>query len=247
VLAMTRVLASTAATDIAAVVATAGATNSGAIDDLVGVGQICGEHGLWMHVDAAYGGAALLSERTRPQFRGIEQADSITIDPHKWLFTAYDCAAVIYRDPDAARSAHTQVASYLEPVNSDGHDNPSDYAIHLSRRARGIPLWLSLLANGTTAYRAAVDHCLLLADYAAQRIRDSRHLELGATPALSIVLFRRLGWSPAQYRAWTARGIETGLGVVTPTVLDSETVLRFCFVNPLTTTSDIDRILADLD
>lgn len=245
--AMTRVLASTDATDIAAVVATAGATNTGAIDDLVGVAQLCGERGLWLHVDAAYGGAALLSERTRAQFRGIELADSITIDPHKWLFTGYDCAAVLYRDPAAARGAHTQVASYLEPVNADGHDNPSDYAIHLSRRARGIPLWLSLLANGTTAYRAAVDHCLLLADYAAQRVRDRADLEIAGTPALSIVLFRRVGWTAAQYQAWSARCIETGLGLVTPTVLDGETVLRLCFVNPLTSTSDIDRILADLD
>jgi aromatic-L-amino-acid/L-tryptophan decarboxylase len=244
--AMTRILASTDARDIAAVVATAGATNTGAIDDLLGVAQICGERGLWLHVDAAYGGAALLSDRTRAQFRGIELADSITIDPHKWLFTGYDCAAVLYRDPSAAKGAHTQVASYLEPVNADGHDNPSDYAIHLSRRARGIPLWLSLLANGTSAYRAAVDHCLLLADYAAQRVRDHPELEIAGSPALSIVLFRRVGWTAAQYRAWSARCIATGLGLVTPTVLDGETVLRLCFVNPVTSTSDIDRILADL-
>jgi aromatic-L-amino-acid/L-tryptophan decarboxylase len=245
--AMVRVLASTDVTDIAAVVATAGATNTGAIDDLVGVAQLCDERGLWLHVDAAYGGAALLSERTRAQFRGIERADSVTIDPHKWLFTGYDCAAVLYRDPAAARGAHTQVASYLEPVNAHGHDNPSDYAIHLSRRARGIPLWLSLLANGTTAYRDAVEHCLLLADYAAQRIRDRPELEIAGTPALSIVLFRRMGWTATQYRAWSARCIATGLGLVTPTVLDGETVLRLCFVNPLTSTSDIDRILTDLD
>jgi L-2,4-diaminobutyrate decarboxylase len=244
--AMERILRRTDVADIAVVVATAGATNTGAVDDLAGVADICAEHGLWLHVDAAYGGAALLCERTRPLFRGIELADSITIDPHKWLFTPFDCAAVIYRDPQRARLAHTQVADYLEAVNSDGKTNPSDYAIHLTRRARGIPLWLSLLANGTTAYREAVEHCLMLADYAALRIRASTHLEIAGTPALSVVLFRRAGWSPAQYRAWSARCISSGLGLVTPTELDGETVLRLCFVNPLTSTSDIDRILADI-
>ncbi len=89
----------------------------------------------------------------RPLFAGIERCDSITIDPHKWLFTPYDCAAVIYRDPDAARRAHTQTAGYLDVYSDD--DNPADYAIHLSRRARGVPLWLSLLANGTERYRDA--------------------------------------------------------------------------------------------
>lgn len=245
--AMLRILRDTDADDIAAVVTTAGATNTGAIDDLAGVAEICREHGIWMHVDAAYGGAALLSERTRPLFSGIELADSITIDPHKWLFTPFDCAAVLYRDPERARRAHTQVASYLEAVNGDGHNNPSDYAIHLTRRARGIPLWMSLLANGTEAYRDGVEHCLNLAEYTAQRIEESDVLEIGGTPNLSVVLFRRPGWTPAQYQSWSARAISTGLGLVTPTVLDGETVLRLCFVNPLTTTNDVDRILASID
>ncbi len=245
--ALSRILRSTHADDIAAVVATAGATNTGAVDDLAGVAEICRAYGLWLHVDAAYGGAALLSQRTSGLFRGIEAADSITIDPHKWLFTPLDCAAVLYRDPERARRAHTQVASYLEPVSRDGHDNPSDYAIHLTRRARGIPLWLSLLANGTTAYRTAVEDCLELAAYAQRRIRESDRFEIGGTPALSVVLFRRLGWSQAQYYAWSARALSAGLALVTPTELDHETVLRFCFVNPLTSTGDIDDILADID
>jgi L-2,4-diaminobutyrate decarboxylase len=245
--AMERVLRRTPLEDIAAVVATAGATNTGTVDDLAGVADVCHAHGLWMHVDAAYGGAALLSERTRPLFHGIGEADSITIDPHKWLFTPFDCAAVIYRDPERARRAHTQVASYLDSVTGDEHDNPADYAIHLTRRARGVPLWLSLLANGTTAYRAAVDHCLDAAGYAIGRINASRNLEIVGTPALSVVLFRRVGWSPEQYRAWSAHAAATGLGLVTPTQLDGETVFRFCFVNPVTTNADIDQIVDHLE
>ncbi|HEX9230421.1 MAG TPA: pyridoxal-dependent decarboxylase, partial [Jatrophihabitantaceae bacterium] len=217
--------------------------NTGAVDDLAGVADVCHAHGLWLHVDAAYGGAALLSERTRPLFRGIEDADSVTIDPHKWLFTPFDCAAVIYRDPERARRAHTQVASYLDAVTGDEHDNPSDYAIHLSRRARGIPLWLSLLANGTASYREAVDRCLDVAEYAVRRIEASGHLEIVGTPALSVVLFRRVGWSAEQYRAWSAWAASSGFALVTPTELDGETVFRFCIVNPVTTDADIDLIV----
>ncbi|MDQ2749942.1 MAG: aminotransferase class V-fold PLP-dependent enzyme [Actinomycetota bacterium] len=245
--AMTRILMTTRIADIAAVVATAGATNTGTVDDLAGISDLCRQHGLWMHVDAAYGGAALLSERTRALFRGIEEADSITIDPHKWLFTPLDCAAVIYRNPELARSAHTQVASYLEPVSGDGHDNPSDYAIHLTRRGRGVPLWLSLLANGTSAYCTAVENCLALAAYAVHRIHESGRLEIVGNPALSVVLFRRVGWTQAQYYAWSARALSAGLCLVTPTEFDGETVLRFCFVNPLTIDADIDDILVHIN
>jgi L-2,4-diaminobutyrate decarboxylase len=243
--ALTRVLERVDVEDVVAVVATAGATNTGSIDDLAGVAEICAERGLWLHVDAAYGGAALLSERTRPLFRGIEAADSITIDPHKWLFTTFDCAAVIYRDPERARRAHTQVAGYLDPVIGEAA-NPSDYAIHLTRRARGIPFWFSLLANGTDAYREAVDACLSLAEYTVARIAESADLEIVGTPSLSVVLFRRKGWRREQYEAWSARTRSTGLGLVTPTTYANETVLRLCFVNPLTRVSDIEWILAHL-
>ncbi len=245
--AMTRILGRLHVDDIIAVVATAGATNTGAIDDLASAAALCRQHGLWLHVDAAYGGAALLSERARPLFRGIEAADSVTIDPHKWLFSPFDCAAVIYRDPERARRAHTQVASYLESVSADHHVNPADYAIHLTRRARGIPLWLSLMANGTAAYRAAVEHCLVLAAYAARRIKESARFTLGGDPTLSVVLFRRVGWTSAQYHAWSARSIANRLGLMTPTEHKGETMFRLCFVNPVTSTGDIDQILAHID
>ncbi|HEY3715532.1 MAG TPA: aminotransferase class V-fold PLP-dependent enzyme [Jatrophihabitantaceae bacterium] len=241
-----RVLATTPIEEIAAVVATAGATNTGAVDDLAGIARVCHRHGLWLHVDAAYGGAALLAERSRPLFRGLEAADSITIDPHKWLFTPFDCAAVLYREPEHARRAHTQTASYLDPVNTPGQENPSDYAVHLSRRARGIPLWSSLLANGTAAYTTAVERCLDLAGYAAERVAAKPSLEIAADPALSVVVFYRVGWTAAQYRAWSEHAARTGLALVTPTELGGATAFRLCFVNPVTTTADIDQILDSL-
>jgi glutamate/tyrosine decarboxylase-like PLP-dependent enzyme len=230
--------------DLVAVVATAGATNNGFVDDLEGVAELCRRHEVWLHVDAAYGGAALLAPAVRGLFAGIESCDSITIDPHKWLFTPYDCAAVIYRDPEIARAAHTQKAGYLTVTVGD--DNPADYAIHLSRRGRGVPLWASLLANGAGAYRRAVEHCLDLARYAGDRIAANDQLELIGAPGLSTVLLRRSGWEHADYASWSRRSLAGGLGLVTPTTYHDLAALRMCFVNPLTTQADVDRILAAL-
>lgn len=230
--------------DVAAVAVTAGATNDGSIDDLAGIAPLCREHGIWLHVDAAYGGAAMLSPRARELFAGIESADSVTVNPHKWLFTPFDCAALLYRDPAAARRTHAQRAPYLEATV--GGDNPSDLAVGLSRRARGLPLWMSLLANGTRAYVDAVEACLDLADYAADRIAGTEYLELVRDPNLSIVVFRRRGWLAADYESWSVRSIEDGTGLVTPTRYAGAPAARLCFVNPLTSVSDIDRILASL-
>lgn len=230
--------------DVVAVVATAGATNNGAVDDIAAVADLCGERGIWLHIDGSYGGAAVISPRTRGLFGGIERADSITINPHKWLFVAYDCSAVIYRDKGAAAAALTQRADYLDAVNEQAAGNPFDLAIHLTRRARGLPLWASLIANGTAAYVEAVERGLDCARFAAERIAAHPLLELVVEPALSVVLFRRLGWTPADYAAWSAAALRSGLTFVTPTRHLGETVLRLCFVNPLTTVDDIDLILA---
>jgi L-2,4-diaminobutyrate decarboxylase len=128
---------------IFAVIATAGTTNSGIIDDLAGIARVCGKRKLWFHVDAAYGGGALAARSVRHLFAGIEQADSVTIDPHKWLFSPDDCGAIIYRDPSLAKAAHSQGGSYLDIFSDEGANgfNPSDYQIQLTRRVRGLPLW----------------------------------------------------------------------------------------------------------
>jgi glutamate/tyrosine decarboxylase-like PLP-dependent enzyme len=232
--------------DVVAVVATAGATNNGAVDDLAAVADICLARGIWLHVDGAYGGAALISARLRPLYDGIERADSLTVNPHKWLYTPYDCSAVIYRDKSIAAAALTQRADYLDAVSDGEAGNPFDLAIHLTRRARGIPLWASLMANGTRAYVEAVEICLDRARYAAEQIMAASHLELVLEPALSVVVFRRLGWGPADYESWSGEAMRSGLAFVMPTRHASETVLRCCFVNPLTTPEDVDLVLASL-
>lgn len=233
--------------DVVAVVATAGATNTGAVDELHEVADSCALHGVWMHVDAAYGGAALLSPSHRGVFAGIYRADSVTIDPHKWLFTPFDCATVIYRDGAIAREAHRQRAPYLETVNAPEADNPADYAVHLSRRARGLPVWASLVANGTDAYADAVETCLMAATYAAKRVESTRYLEMVCEPHLSVVLFRRIGWTRKDYVRWSDEARDTGVALVVPTTFEGEPVFRLCFVNPLTTAEDVDLILDSME
>jgi L-2,4-diaminobutyrate decarboxylase len=230
--------------DVMAVVATGGATNTGIVDDLTGAADVAAEIGAWFHVDAAYGGAALVSTLGRPLLAGIERADSFVVDPHKWLFVPFDCCALVYREPNLARAALTQKAEYLETLDATIEWNPSDFAIHMTRRVRGLPLWFSLAAHGSDAYDRAVTHGLTLAREAARLIDASDHLELLMEPELSVVLFRRRGWSAELYQAWSDDALARGASFVVPTTHDGETVFRFCFVNPTTTLDDVETILA---
>ncbi len=235
-----------------AVIATGGTTNAGIIDDLLGVAEVCRAENLWYHVDAAYGGGALAARSVRHLFKGIEQADSVTIDPHKWLFAPYDCGAVIYRNPELARSAHAQEGSYLDIFSDEGAQgfNPSDYQIQLTRRVRGLPLWFSLAMHGTDRYENAIERGIELAQIAGNQIIRSPHTQLVRKPSLSCVLFRRIGWSPEDYRNWTYRNHKSGFALVAPTKWKNgenfETVARFCFINPDTTEQDIKDILASM-
>lgn len=228
-----------------AVACTAGTTNLGIIDDLSGIGEISKEQDLWMHVDGAYGAAGLAAPSVRDQFSGIELADSFIVDPHKWLFAPFDCCALIYQNPGLAREAHQQQGAYLEVVY-DGVWNSSDYAHHLSRRARGLPLWFSLATHGTQAYEEAIEQTLMVAREAATRIQNHPDLELVTDQSLSICVFRRIGWDADDYKQWSDQQLEQGDSFVTPTKYKDETVLRFCIVNPRTTVTHIEEILASL-
>ena len=227
-----------------AVVATAGTTNLGIVDDIAGLADVCAAHRIWLHVDGAYGAAAVLVPETRSLFDGCDRADSVIIDPHKWLFAPFDCCALLYRDPRIAATVHTQKAGYLD-VLADEY-NPSDLAYHLTRRPRGVPFWFSLATHGVGAYRAAVADGLDLAHYAREHVEAHPDLELIEPCGLSVVAFRRAGWGPNAYREWSERLLRRGLAFVTPTKVDGEVALRFCFVNPRTTTDDIDLILSTL-
>ena len=170
------------------------------------------------------------------------------VDPHKWLFAPFDCAALIYRLPQLARAVHTQDASYLDVLHTEAPDewNPSDYAFHLTRRARGLAMWFSLAVNGTDLYRDAVEVALDLARQTAARIEGNPDLELLRHPELSVVLFRRRGWDPDDYYAWSEKLLADQIGFVTPTKWEGETVARLAFLHPHTTMDIVDEILATM-
>ncbi len=229
---------------LAAVVATAGTTNAGIVDDLAGTAAVCRELGAWFHVDGAYGGAGLFAPSVRGAYDGIEHADSFVLDPHKWLFAPFDCAALIYRDPALARSVHTQDASYLDVIHGDPAEwNPTDYAYHLTRRARGLPLWFSLAVYGVRAYSEAIEASISLARRAAEEIEGRDYLELIREPELGVVLFRRTGWAAAQYTRWADRLLHDQVAFMPPSAWEGETVARFAFLHPHTSMDLVREIL----
>ncbi|HET8970780.1 MAG TPA: aminotransferase class V-fold PLP-dependent enzyme, partial [Candidatus Nanopelagicales bacterium] len=231
--------------EVFAVVATAGTTNAGIVDDLASVADACGQAQVWLHVDGAYGGAALAAPSVRPVFDGIERADSFIVDPHKWLFAPYDSCALLYRDPALARAAHMQTASYLDGIDRDA-TNPADLAAQLSRRARGLPFWFSLATHGTARYTAAIEQTLATAREVADHIRSSDHLRLLAEPTLSVVVFDRPGWTGADYQAWSAATAQSGELLCVPTRWRDEPALRLAFVNPATEAGLVIDALAGL-
>ena len=228
-----------------AVVATSGTTNLGIIDDLKGIGSAAHDRGIWFHVDGAYGLAALCAPSVRHMFDGIETADSFIVDPHKWLFAPYDACALVYRNPALAKQTHSQHASYLDTLKDDNW-SPSDYAIHLTRRTRGLPFWFSLAAHGTDAYAEAMEQTLIVAQQAAELVRNHPHLELLCEPELSIVAFTRKGWTSADYQKWSDQLLEDQVGFIPPSSHHGQPILRFAIVNPWTKISDIQMILETL-
>jgi glutamate/tyrosine decarboxylase-like PLP-dependent enzyme len=229
-----------------AVVASAGVTNTGIVDDLAGVADVASELGLWMHVDGAYGGAGLAAPSVRRLFDGIERADSFIVDPHKWLFAPFDTCALVYRDPALARAAHTQSAGYLDAVTEVEEWNPSDYAVHLTRRARGLPFWFSLATHGTDAYAEAVETTLRVARAGAEEIARRPYLRLLEEPDLSVLIFERIGWAKRDYEQWSARLLRSGQAFVTPTSHRGRPCTRVAVVNPRTTVADLRGVFASM-
>lgn len=241
--------------DVVAVVASAGSTNAGLVDDLAGVAMTTSPAGVWLHVDAAYGGAALLVPELRGLFAGVEHADSLIVDPHKWLFAPLDCCALLFADPTLARRVFRQDAPYLDPLTAPDDAppdpfaatwNPSDYAFQLTRRARGLPLWFALAVHGVDAFAAAVRAGVAAAAAAAAQVEATPYLELVLPPELGVVVLRRRGWGTAEYAAWSQARLSSGEAVVVPTSWDGEPALRMVFLHPRVPDGLVAGLLASL-
>lgn len=174
------------------VVASAGTTNTGAIDPLDDLATLCAEEEMWLHADAAYGGFFQLTERGRKRFRGIERADSITLDPHKGMFLPYGTGSLIVRRGELLREAHYSGAAYLQDIVAGGEVLPnfSEYSPELSRDFRGLRVWLPLQLHGVAAFREALDEKLDLTEHVYRELREVPELDLPWEPDLSIVGFR---------------------------------------------------------
>jgi aromatic-L-amino-acid decarboxylase len=171
------------------VVASAGTTNTGAVDPMPEMADVAQRHGVWFHVDAAYGGFFQLTERGKRKLRGIERADSITLDPHKGMFLPYGSGCLLVRDGEKLRAAHRAGAEYLQDLPDVGLPNYAEYSPELSRAHRGLRVWLPLQLHGTPAFREALDEKLDLTRHAYERLRQLDGVELPWEPDLSVVAF----------------------------------------------------------
>ena len=237
------------------IAASAGTTNTGAVDDLEALADLAAREGLWLHVDAAYGGCFALTERGRAALRGLGRADSITLDPHKGLFLPYGTGALLVSDPSALRRAHASQAEYLPPMQEDpDFVDFCELSPELSRDFRGLRLWLPLKLVGVAAFTAALDEKLDLAQHAHHALRGLPELEIVAAPQLSLLAFRHV---PAALRGDPAaldRHNERLLAAInrrnrvylTSTVLGGRFVLRICVLSFRTHRDRVDAGLADI-
>jgi aromatic-L-amino-acid decarboxylase len=227
-----------------------GSTNTGAVDPLPELAAIAHDHGAWFHVDAAYGGFAALTARGQAQLAGIELADSITLDPHKWLYQPYECGCLLVRDATDLESAFAITPDYLrDAAAAAGEVNFADRGMQLTRTSRALKIWMSIQYFGLDAFRAAIDRSIDLAELASRRIEESAVLELAAAPSLGIVCFRRRFDEEEDARnAGLVAALErSGLGLVSSTRVRGRYAIRLCPLNHTTRPDDVERVLTFLE
>ncbi len=236
-----------------AVIASAGTVNTGAIDPLAQIGAITRHAGLWLHIDGAYGGLAALA--VPEKFAGLGDADSVSLDPHKWLSQPLDCGCLLYRDRAAARTAFAYTGDYTRTLSEDPVEGFAFFeeSIELSRRFRALKLWLSLRYHGAAAFRAAIHADLAHAHHLAKLVAETPELELLAPVELSAVCFRYRGGptaSEAELNTLNAavlkRVISRGRVYCSNATLKGKFALRACVVNHRTTRADVETVVAEV-
>jgi glutamate/tyrosine decarboxylase-like PLP-dependent enzyme len=222
------------------VVATAGTTNSGAVDDTVAIGEICRRHNLWLHVDGAYGGVAIFSDKHRDLVRGIDQADSITIDPHKWMAVPLAAGVILTRHPEMLERAFAVAAPYMpKAAEAKGIDN-SRISTQWTRRMNSLKLWLTLRVHGRKAYEEHIDRQMKLARSFVEWLGASEHFELATPQVLPIVAFRLRAKTLAQEQLASAHAdivdevTRDGQRWISETRVNGRSVLRMMLISYLT-------------
>ena len=247
------VLAAAVADDRAAghrptiVVATAGTTNSGAVDPLPALADLCATEGLWLHVDGAYGAPAALAPSGRPILAGLERADSLVLDPHKWLFQPYDIGVLLVRRPGSLERAFTMNPEYLADIVATTDEvDLRNRSLELSRRGRALKLWLTFRTYGAERIREAIERGIHLAEHAQAVLEADPAWEVVTPAQLGVVTFARVGAADSAHVASAAAITESGYAAVSTTTLRGRAVLRLCTINPRTTEGDIEETLARL-
>jgi glutamate/tyrosine decarboxylase-like PLP-dependent enzyme len=237
-----------------AVVGNAGTTNTGAVDPLASIAEIARTYSLWYHVDAAYGGFAAVTERGRRSLSGIEQADSVVLDPHKWFYCPFEAGCVLVRDGGLMRETFRIMPEYMVDVARQDRDvNFCDYGLQLTRSFRALKVWMALKTYGARRFRQTIERCLDLTQYAARWFERSPRIELTTRPQLGIFTFRYVPdcLPDVDTQAYLNRLNERLVTMIiasrklmlSSTRLGSQTVLRFCVLNHRTRKEDIKEAL----
>lgn len=236
------------------VVANAGTVNTGAVDALNELADFCGDQGLWLHVDAAYGWAAALTAEGKDLLHGIERADSISLDPHKWFAQTFDVGCLLVRRGDALAETFAMRPEYLQDVQpGEGEVNFADRGIALTRRFRALKIWFSVKVLGIAWFRKLVEHCCILAEFTERLLRQTAGFEVFGRRNLSVVCFRYApeGWAvsalDALNRAIRDEAVGTGQVFLATTRLSGAIALRVCYINWRTTAGDVDAVVQLLE
>ncbi|KGL63541.1 pyridoxal phosphate-dependent decarboxylase family protein [Polaribacter sp. Hel1_85] len=238
------------------IIATAGTTNTGTVDALNEIADICEKENLWMHIDGAYGGAAILSKKGSKALQGIERADSLTVDPHKWFFQPYEIGCLLVKDESWLSSTFSEKPEYLRDIEGNESEiNFYDYGIQLTRRFRALKFYMSIKTYGLNAFKKAISYNIDLADQTEDLLRKSKSWEIVSPATLAIINFR---YNPLNKdlseeeldrlnQEISARVVASKEALLVTTVLQNQVVIRMCLINPKTTLQHIKDTLNQCD
>ncbi|WP_272148648.1 pyridoxal phosphate-dependent decarboxylase family protein [Tenacibaculum aiptasiae] len=233
-------------------IASAGTTNTGTVDPLDEIADICEEENLWFHIDGAYGGAAILSEKGAKALRGIERADSLTVDPHKWFYQPYEIGCLLVKDASWLSNTFSEKPEYLRDIEGNESEiNFYDYGVQLTRRFRALKFYMSIKTYGLDTFKEAVTYNIQLADDVEKLLRKSRNWEIISPATLAVINFRYnpigLNFSEPEIDALnqeiSRRVMESKEALLVTTILNKQVVLRMCLINPKTTMDDVKETL----